>query len=172
MVCLQKEQQSLAEFSVAWFFLLVMVSPTSIQLHLFGDASEKAFCAVAYFRFEYPGGERQCAFVAAKTLVAPVKPLSIPRLELQAAVLCVRLACMIQKELDYQVSSTYYWSDSSAVIGQVRGESKRHPAFTTNRLSEILDTSEPQQWRHCPRKLNPADDGSRGLKADAITLSI
>ncbi|XP_022806184.1 uncharacterized protein LOC111343295 [Stylophora pistillata] len=167
----QKELQSLAEFSVPRFYRLVMLSPTSIQLHLFGDASETAFCAVAYSRFEYPGGERQCTFVAKKTRVAPVKPLSIPRLELQAAVLSVRLAlaCMIQKEHDYEVSSTYYWCDSSAVIGQIRGESKRHPAFTANRLSEILDTSEPQQWRHCPGKLNPADDGSRGLKADSIT---
>ena len=165
----QKELQSLAEFSVLRFYRLVMVSPTSNQLHLFGDACEKAFCAVAYFWFEYPSGERQCAFVAAKTRVAPVKPLSIPRLELQAEVLSVRLACMIQKEHDYEVSSTYYWSDSSAVTGQIHGESKRHPAFTANRLSEILDTSEPQQWRHCPGKLNPADDGSRGLRADAIT---
>ena len=82
-----------------------MVSPTFIQLHLFVDASEKAFCAVAYFRFDYPGGETQRAFVAAKTHVAPVKPLSIPRMELQAAVLSVRLACMIQKEHydDYEV---------------------------------------------------------------------
>ena len=165
----QKELQSLAEFSVLRFYRLVMVSPTFIQLQLFGDASEKAFCAVPYFRFGYPSGERQCAFVAAKTRVAPVKPLSIPRLELQAAVLSVRLAFMIQKKHDCEVSSTYYWSDSRAVIGQIHGESKRHPAFTANRLSEILDTSEPQQWRHCPGKLNPADDGSRGLRADAIT---
>lgn len=157
----QKELQSLAEFSVQRFYRLFMVSPTSIQLHLFGDASEKAFCAVAYFRFEYPSGKRHCAFVAAR-------PLSFPRLELQAALLSVPLECIIQKAHDYEVPSTHYWSDSSAVIALIHGESKQHPAFTTNRLSEILDTSEPQQWRHCPRKLNPADDGSRGLKADAI----
>jgi len=48
------------------------------------------------------------------------------------------------KEHDYAISSTCYWSDSTAVIGQIRGESKRHPAFTANRLSEILDASEPQ----------------------------
>lgn len=135
---------------------------------MFGDASEKAFCAVAFFRFEYPSGKRQCAFVAAKTRAAPVKPLSIPRLELQAAVRSVLLACMIQKEHDYEVSSTYYRSDSSAVIGQIHRDSKRHPAFTANRLSDILDTSELQQWSDCPGKLNHADDGSRGLKADAI----
>ena len=49
---------SLAEFSVPRFYRLFMASPISMQLHLFGDASERAFCAVAYFRFEYPGGER------------------------------------------------------------------------------------------------------------------
>jgi len=73
------ELQSLAEFLVPRFYHLVMVSPTSIQLHLLGDASEKPFYAVAYFGFEYPGGERQCAFLAVKTRVSPVKPLSIPR---------------------------------------------------------------------------------------------
>ncbi len=147
-----------------------MASPISIKLHLFGDVSERALCAVAYFRFEYPSGERQCAFVAAKTRVAPVKPLSIPRLELQAEVLSIRLAIMIQKEYDCEISSTHYWSDSSAVIGQIRGESKRHPALTTVRLL-IIHASEQQQWRHCPGERNPADDGSRGLKADAIAPS-
>ena len=74
---------------------------------------------------------------------------------------------MIQKEHDFEISSTHYWSDSSAVIGQICGESNQHPAFTANRLSEILDASE--QWCHCPGKLKPADDGSHGLKADAIS---
>lgn len=145
MVCLQKELQSLVKFAVPRFYRLSMVSPTSIQLYLFGDTSEKAFCAVAYFLFEYPGGEKECVFVAAKTCVAPVKPVSVPRLEWQAAVLSVRLACVIQKEHYHEMSSTCYWSDSSAIIGQIRGESRRHPArkFTVNRLSEILDTSEP-----------------------------
>jgi len=54
----QKELTSLAEFSVPRLSRLVMISPTSIHLHVFGDASEKAFCAVAFFRFEHPGGER------------------------------------------------------------------------------------------------------------------
>lgn len=114
-------------------------------------------------------GRRQCVFVGAKTRVAPLKPLSIPKLELQAAVLCARLAVTVKKEHDYKVSSTRLWTDSSSVLGQIRGRTKRHPAFIANRLSEILDHSEPEQWRHCPGKLNPADDGSRGLEASAIT---
>ena len=141
----------------------------SIQLHLFGDTSETAFCAVTYFRFVYPGGWVQCAFVAAKTSVAPVRSLSIPELELQPAALSLRLGNMIKKEHDFDISAVYFWSDSSAVLGQIRVPSKRHPAFTANRLSVFLDTSEPNQWLHCPGKLNPANDGSRGLRADAIT---
>ena len=130
----QNELEKLAEFSVPTFYRRVALYPMSIRLHVFGDASESAFCAVAYFRFEYPGGQRQCAFVAAKTRVAPVKPLSVPKLELQAAVLNVRLASMIQKENDYEISTIWFWSDSSAVIGQIRGPSKRHPAFIANIL--------------------------------------
>ena len=76
----------------------------------------------------------------------------------------LRLAIMIQKEHLYEISSTHYWSDRSDAIGQIRGESRRHPAFTANRLSEILDASEREQWLHYPGKLNPVDDASRGLK--------
>jgi len=83
--------------------------------------------------------EGDCAFVAANTRVAPVKPLSIPRLELQAAVLGVRLASMIQKEHDYEISSTHYWRDSSAVIGQIRGDSKRHlPSLPTDVMKFLM----------------------------------
>ena len=51
----------------------------------------------------------------------------------------------------------------------IHGESKRHPAFIANRVGEILDTTEPSQWKHFPGALNPADDGSRGLPVTAIT---
>ena len=99
----------------------------------------------------------------------PVGSLSIRKLELQAAVLSVRLGSMIKKEHDFDIFPVYFWSDSIAVLGQLRGSSKRNPAFIANRLSEILDTSELNQWRHCPGKRNPADDGSRGLRTDAVT---
>lgn len=110
---------------------------------MFGDASEQAFCSVAYFRFSYANGSVKCAFVTAKTRVAPKKPLSIPRLELQAAVLSARLSTVVIKEHDYRIDSTYLWTDSGTVFQWIRGESKRHPAFIANRVGEILDTTEP-----------------------------
>lgn len=73
---------------------------------MFGDASEQAFCSVAYFRFSYANGSVKCAFVTAKTRVAPKKTLSIPRLELQAAVLSARLSTVVIKEHYYRIDFT------------------------------------------------------------------
>ena len=101
------------------------------------------------FRFSYANGSVNCAFVTAKTRVAPKKPLSIPRLELQAAVLSARLSTVIIKEHNSWMDSTYLWADSSTAFQWLRGESKRHPAFIANRVGEFLSTTEPSQWNHC-----------------------
>ena len=83
----QKELESLAEFSVPRFYRLGMVSPTSPPFSCTCLVIlVRKHSHVAYFRFEYPDGGRQCVFVAAKTRAAPMKPLSIPRPESQAAV--------------------------------------------------------------------------------------
>ncbi|KAL9977438.1 hypothetical protein ACROYT_G014841 [Oculina patagonica] len=164
----QEELDGIAQFRIPRFYRHIPDNPSVIDLHVFGDASEQAFCAVAYFRFCYASGAVRCAFVTAKTRVAPKKPLSIPRLELQAAVLSARLAAVVIKEHDYIIDSTYYWTDSSTVFQWIRGVSKRHPAFIANRIGEILDSTEPNQWNHCPGQLNPADDGSRGLPVSSI----
>ena len=119
-------------------------------------------------RFLYSSGATRCVFVTTKTRVAPQKHLSIPRLELQAAVSSVRLSTMAVKEHEYVIESVYFWIDSSTVLQWIQGSSKRHPSFITNRVGDILDVSEPFQWSHCPGKLNPANDGSRGLPVVAI----
>ena len=165
----QEELDGISQFRVPRFYRHVPDSPSAIELHVFGDASEQAFCSVAYFRFCYASGAVKCAFVTAKTRVAPKKPLSIPKLELQAAVLSARLSLVVIKEHDYIIDSTYFWTDSSTVFQWIRGVSKRHPAFIANRIGEILDSTDPCQWNHCPGLLNPADHGSRGLPVTSIT---
>ena len=165
----QEELDGISQFRIPRFYRHVPDSPSAIELHVFGDASEQAFCSVACFRFCYSSGAVKCAFVAAKTRVAPKKPLSIPKLELQAAVLSARLSLVVIEEHDYIIDSTYFWTDSSTVLQWIRGVSKRHPAFIANRIGEILDSTDPCQWNHCPGLLNPADDGSRGLPVTSIT---
>ena len=164
----QEELDGISQFRISRFYRHVPDSPSAIELHVFGDASEQAFCSVAYLRFCYASGAVKYAFGMAKTWVAPKKPLSIPKLELQAAVLSARLSLVVIKEHDYIIDSTYFWTDSSSVFQWIRGVCKRHPAFIANRIGEILDSTDPCQWNHCPGLLNPADDGSRGLPVNSV----
>ncbi|XP_043226749.1 uncharacterized protein LOC122383931 [Amphibalanus amphitrite] len=132
------------------------------ELHVFCDASEGAFGAVAYLRTTSPDSTHHCSFIMSKTRVAPLKRLSIVRLELQAAVLAVRLVDALQKEIPDQVKKVTYWSDSRVVLQYISNESRRFHTFVSNRVAEIHDLSDKGQWRHCPGRLNPADLCSRG----------
>ena len=148
------------------------VSPTSditrVQLHLFSDASDDAFAAVAYTRMTDADGRHTVSLVMSRTRVAPLKKLSIVRLELQAAVLAVRLAKTIQNELTYSFDDIIFWSDSQVVIQFIENESRMFQTFVANRVSEIRDSTDPSQWNHVPGRQNPADAGSRGLSVGQL----
>ena len=94
-----------------------------IQLHVFADASEMGFGAVCYARYSLPDGTIKVLFVMARNHVAPLKQLSIPRLELQAAVLDVRLCCIVKQELTVNIKDTIFWSDSKTVLQYIANES-------------------------------------------------
>ena len=137
---------------------------------MFVDASEKAFAAVAYIRATSKSSAVHVSFVAAKVRVAPLKPLSIPRLELQAAVLGTRLADTITEQLDLPIGSTTFWSDSRTVLLWIKSEARLYKTFVAHRIGEIAETTDPSQWRWVPTKDNPADDATRGLASDELTL--
>ena len=105
----------------------------------------------------------------AKTRMAPLRQLSIPRLELRAALLAVRLADNIKKELTLHISETVFWSDSKTVLLYISNESRRFHTFVANRVSEIQYSTCPAQWRFDPGRLNPVDDCSQGLRASEMT---
>ncbi|XP_043241080.1 uncharacterized protein LOC122391342 [Amphibalanus amphitrite] len=143
--------------------------PRQTQLHVFGDASERAFGAVAFLRTVYPDGMVHCSLVMSRCRVAPLKKLSIVRLETQAAVMAVRLACCVRQELTLDIHETIYWSDSRVVLGYIFNTSRRFHTFIANRVAEIRSVSEPSQWRFVPGEENPADDCTRGLVASEMT---
>ena len=138
---------------------------TTLQLHNFADASRSGYAAVSYLRFADEQGRVHCSFVMGKTRNAPVKELTIPRLELQAAVLTTRLKKMILRELDLPIDKVFMWSDSKTVLQYIANQTKRFHTFVSNRVAEIHETTSPEQWRHVPGEVNPADDGSRGVCA-------
>ena len=134
-----------------------------IELHIFVDASENAFGAVAYLRVMYYNGKVTISFVMAKSRLVPIKPLTIPRLDLQAVVLGVRLKNSIVDEIDIEINEITFWTDSMHVLQYIQNERRRFLVFVTNRVAEIREHSNANQWRHVPGKENPADDITRGL---------
>lgn len=138
-------------------------SKTMVDLHVFVDASETAFAAVAYWRISSTSSV-YITFVAAKSRCAPIKPLSIPRLELQAAVLGIRLSQMIISSHDIEPRSVTFWSDSKTVIKWIRSDARIYKQFVAHRISEILEFSNMDQWRWVPGSLNPSDEATRITK--------
>ena len=164
-----EEVDDLSNFCLPRYFKGFSPATKLVELHVFSDASEVAFGAVAYIRYQLKE-DGTTAFLASKTHVAPIKrALSIPRLELQGALLAVRLYNALKKEIDVPVSRTLFWIDSTTVLCYLKNETRRFKPFVSNRISEILDSSTPDQWHHVSSEDNPADHCTRGLKARDLT---
>ena len=144
----------------------------SVELHLFSDASENVFAAVSYVRMTDADGCHSVSLIMSRTRVAPLKQLSIVRLELQAAVLATRLASTIQKEMTYKFDDVVFWSDSQVVLQFVMNESRMFQTFVANRVAEIRDSTSPSQWRHVPGTQNPADICTRGQSPSQLKDSV
>ena len=139
--------------------------PEEVQLHHFADASTKGYGVVTYIRF-ISQGRIHCAFVMGKARVCPLKKITIPRLELTAARVAVRVDVQLTRELKgpgYEEITSYFWTDSLTVLKYLRNETSRFHTFVANRVSEIHEASHPRQWRYVPTEKNPADEFSRGM---------
>ncbi|XP_055597416.1 uncharacterized protein LOC129747298 [Uranotaenia lowii] len=135
-------------------------STNSVELHVFCDASENGIAAVAYFKFQ-EGDKAECALIGSKTRVAPLKFLSIPRLELQAAVVGARFADSIVKSHRMKITRRVFWTDSRDVVCWLRSDHRRYSQFVAFRVSELLDTTQVGEWRWLPTKQNVADEGTK-----------
>lgn len=135
-----------------------------VELHVFADASQAAYAAVVYFKSTDKEGNTYVNVVTAKTKVSPVeKQISIPRLELCAALLAAKLIFEVSQILKVPKEKLFAWSDSTVVLAWLRGEPSRWTTFVSNRVSEILTIMDCDQWNHITTDQNPADCASRGI---------
>lgn len=134
----------------------------NIQLHVFGDASEQAYAASVYLRF-VEEGEVKVSFVSGKTRVAPLKHMTVPRLELQASLIASRLASTIRKEINLKIDRCFYWTDSMTVLSWIKSENKRFKMFVGSRIGEIQELTDVNDWFWVPTAENPADRGTRDI---------
>ena len=144
----------------------------SMQLHIFTDASEQAYGAVAYVRHTYVDHSATTTnIVAAKTRVAPLVTTSIPRMELMGAVTGLRLAVSVAGALQVSMKQVIFWCDSMNTLWWIRGCSRSFKPFVANRVGEIQNMTNPEQWRYVPTKENPADHLTRGMTVSALAGS-
>ena len=139
---------------------------TSAQLHHFADASEEGYGTVTYLLLHNDCSQIHVAFIMGKSRVTPLKPVTIPRMELIAAVVAARMDTLWRKELKLQLQDSVFWSDSTSVLKYIKNQTSRFRIFVANRVTEILKMSEASQWRYVSTAHNPADLASRGMRAE------
>ncbi|XP_051786110.1 uncharacterized protein LOC127528851 isoform X2 [Erpetoichthys calabaricus] len=140
-------------------------------MHHFADASEDGYGTVTYLVLTNKEGKKHCSFLMGKLRVAPLKQITIPRLELTAAVVAVKMDKMFKGELQMPLEESTFWTDSTMVLKYISNESTRFKTFVANRISVIRDHSQPSQWRYVTSALNPADQASRGLSIENFLKS-
>ncbi len=138
-------------------------SKDECSFHIFCDASAAAYSAAAYYVTE-----RSSRLMASRARVAPIKAVSIPRLELMGAELATELLQMLATVFDMPNSRVHLWTDSMNVLCWIRSESRTLSSFVANRVSRILDHTTADQWKWVPSASNPADIPSRGMLADKL----
>ena len=143
------------------------------ELHVFGDASELAYGAVAYLRSISSNRELIIHLLCSKTRVAPLplRSVSLPRLELLGSLLAATLADYIVRALRSIQLTVNMWTDSRVALGWIRGDIDRWKPFVRNRVASIQNLTSPHSWRHCPGLDNPADLASRGAPANQLINS-
>ena len=136
---------------------------TSVELHGFCDASQKAYACVIYCKL-LDNGNQKVNLVAGKSKLVPHnKAMSLPRLELCGALLLSKLMQKVKQCLSDLNIKAYGWVDSTAVLGWLQGNPERWSSFVANRVRKITEVIPSEYWRYVKSAENPADCASRGL---------
>ena len=166
-----------------WFLALPQLEKVSIKrgltlpekeiaglelVHTFSDASISGYGVGVYVRVRYVDGVVKCCFLLGKARVAPIKFVSVPRLELTAAVLAAKVTNFVINELDIKFSKVFLWTDSTVVLRYINCTSVRFTTFVANRLEILHSLTNCEQWHYAPSKQNPADIASRAVWPDKI----
>lgn len=143
----------------------------SAQLHHFSDASNSGYGTVSYILLTNEKDQKCISFLMGKSRVAPLKQVTIPRMELTAAVIAVKMEKMLQQELQLQLDDSVFWTDSVTVLKYIENDAARYKTFVANRVSLIQEATNSSQWKYVNTADNPADHASRGLNAAGVLHS-
>ncbi|GBM03008.1 hypothetical protein AVEN_14522-1 [Araneus ventricosus] len=139
---------------------------SNLSLHVFCDASQLAYACCIYFRSENEEGI-SCRLVQSRSRVAPLKPVTVSRLELLACTIGIRLMKTIKQDLNMEDVISFYWKDSMNALHWIKNE-EEWGVFVMNRVREIRNYSSKNEWNQVPGTMNPADLPSRGCSMDTL----
>ena len=109
-------------------------------------------------------GHVSCSFIASKSRVAPLTPMTIPRLELMGCLILSRMMKTVREAIvEFEINSVFCWSDSSDCLAGICAEGKVWKRLVQNLVREIRDNVPDVKWGHCPGKKNPSDIPTRGI---------
>ncbi|XP_045463742.1 uncharacterized protein LOC123673300 [Harmonia axyridis] len=161
----QSDLRQIENISIPRCYSVNIPEANKIELHVFCDASKKAYAVASYLRV-LTKDEIDVTLVMARARVAPTKPISIPRLELQAAVMGSRLAKTIKDTLEIKIDEVFLWSDSITVLCWIKGDGSKLGQFESHRIGEIQELTNINNWNWIPSKLNSADIATRTYNKD------
>ena len=119
----------------------------SAELHHFSDTSMNGYGQCSYLLLVGKDCVH-CSLLSGKARVAPTKIVTIPRLELPAAVVSAKMSNILRHELEISIDQEYFWTDSKVVLAYISSEAKRFHVFVANRVQRIRQISEPSQWHY------------------------
>lgn len=147
---------------------IVCKNAEAVEIHAFADASEGAYGGAVYIRSTNNLKENFINLVCAKSKVSPLKTVTIPKLELCAAVITSRLVKKVLMSTDLKYERVTLWSDSTIVLGWLKMAPNTLKPFISNRVSEIQELTSNFVWQHVPTNKNPADLITRGVLPDQL----
>lgn len=142
---------------------VVCVNPCKIEIHGFADASLEAYGACVYVRSINNLGDIRVNLLMSKSKVAPLRSITIPRLELCAALVLSQLIHKIKSAMSLRIEEYFLWSDSTVCLSWIHTPPNILQTFVSNRVSQIQSFTDPKDWRHIRTVENPADLLSRGM---------
>ena len=135
--------------------------PSSIELYHFLDASVDGYGQCSYLRLVNKSNQVHCSLAMGKSRVTPLKNVTVPRLQLTAALVSTKVSSVLRQELDYRNVKEVFWTDSQVVL--IRNDATCFHVFVANRVQQIRDSSSPSQWQYVRTEENPANNASQGV---------
>lgn len=148
--------------------LMIPQATVKVELHGFADSSSKAYGCVIFARCSL-ANLNTVHFVTSKSRVAPLKTVTLARLELCSSLLLARHMSNVAKILNINQDNLFYWTDSQITLCWIKGDPGKRDVFVAHRVAEIQNLTSPQNWSHVTSSENPADVVSRGIQPQNLS---